>query len=557
MHLGELRFDKSDAPRDLRYVLQESALYLVPLLLFVAIKTFAKTPCTGDENIYFYVGRRIAEGLFPYSEVFNAHPPGHLLIAALFMAPGWYEPFIFKFIPTLPACGTLLLSTFLLRDLGFTRIYTAITALLIAFSLNFMMVSSHFTGANWSLFILFGALCALWRERRVLAGVLLACAGLISFHLIPALGAVAIADAYFTRKAGLWRAIRTGFVLGATTLGVHLLFYILAGEPYFEQVFGYHLHKTPMGDPGVATTMRFFYDEYHLCALALLGFAALLVSGSTRAASDGRPRRQESFIWLVLFTAAMQVLAILTAKRVFTYYLIPLVPLFAVIGVYGLYWFVTQARLFVKAWKDDAPFGGLLGLLAGVLLIFVATCAWGESLETRLDYYKKDFGEVSRYAFEPSPLLPAFVNEAIRATIFSPERRIGDYYPSVTRYLWHEIATDTPEKLLPALLQYKDVPGKIFGDSSNTGYFALLSGRKVSLEMADTNSQIFRSGLMDMTDLIKRLERDDPPVFVVANPKRGIGSNSEFVAYLNAKFELVKTAFLGSKTKLQLYKRKS
>ena len=517
----------------------------MPLLLFAAIKTFAKTPCTGDENIYFYVGRRIAEGLFPYRDVFNAHPPGHLLIAALFMAPGWYEPFIFKFIPTLPACGTLLLSIFLLRSLGFNRPLSAITALLIAFSLNFMMVSSHFTSANWSLFLLFAALCALWRERRILAGVLLALAGLISFHLIPALGAVAIADAFLSRRAGLWRAIRTGFVLGAPP------------SAYTSSFSSSPAHPTSIRFSATTCTKhrwairawppRCAFSSTSTTSAHWLSWASGRCCWPVRGAgAEGEKRRQEPFLWLVVFSAAMQVLAILTAKRVFTYYLIPLVPLFAVVGAYGLAWFAAQARRFGQSWKAERAFGALPGLLLGALFLFLAVCVWGESLETRLDYYKNDFGEVSRYRFEPSPLLPDFLNEGIRATVFSPERRIGDYYPSVTRYLWHEIATDSPAKLLPDLLSRAAVPGKIFGDSSNCGYFALLSGRQVSLEMADTNSQIFRSGLMDMADLLKRLEREDPPAFIVANPRRGIGSNPEFMDYLKEKIRPAHGRFPGS-----------
>ncbi|HUT58524.1 MAG TPA: hypothetical protein VNA25_11825, partial [Phycisphaerae bacterium] len=57
----------------------EHGLPAALLLAFLALKAYGLQPAVGDENIYFYMSTRVADGLVPWRDFFFAHPPLHLL----------------------------------------------------------------------------------------------------------------------------------------------------------------------------------------------------------------------------------------------------------------------------------------------------------------------------------------------------------------------------------------------------------------------------------------------------------------------------------------------
>jgi len=53
---------------------------ILPLLLFLIIRSFFVTPVPSDETIYINMAKSLKEGLLPYKDFFYAHPPFQLLL---------------------------------------------------------------------------------------------------------------------------------------------------------------------------------------------------------------------------------------------------------------------------------------------------------------------------------------------------------------------------------------------------------------------------------------------------------------------------------------------
>jgi hypothetical protein len=54
--------------------------YILPLLLFLIIRSFFITPVPSDETIYINMAKALKDGLLPYKDFFYAHPPFQLLL---------------------------------------------------------------------------------------------------------------------------------------------------------------------------------------------------------------------------------------------------------------------------------------------------------------------------------------------------------------------------------------------------------------------------------------------------------------------------------------------
>lgn len=523
------------------------AVYLVSAFCFLLFKCYSTSPVSGDENIYFYVGRRVFEGLTPYREIFLAHPPGHLLIASIFMAPGIYSPFWLKLVSVLPALLTLLISMRILQSrISTTMLF--LCGLLLALSHNFLSVSTHFTGANWSMFFMVLAIFVLLYNRKVLAGLLFTFSALVSFHIIPAIMGILLAYFIFYRK----ESFATVFTAIISTVLIHLLCLIFFGDPYAEQVFGYHMQKSAMTGGGAAAITRFFHNEYHLATFAFLSFLLFVRKNYFALKRDGFKLKPD-LLELILFAAIFaQIAGLFYVSRVFTYYLITLVPLFVVASgnfFERAYWYLLNLKKSTATSKSKA-------LIIASTIIIIAVCfVFGEHLESRMGYYKRQYGEVSTYEWKDSACLPGFVNQAVKALFFSEKRRVGDLDNSLKRYFWHESVTESPIGMLEHLHEYDNIQGTIFGDASTAPYFALETHRRIALEQADTNVQLFKSGVLDMKILLAKLNAD-PPALVAIDPRRGIATHPWFKNWLKNSFKMVSRVNSAKNKKLELYLRR-
>ena len=83
----------------------------VAFFLFIVYKGLALAQ-PGDENVYYYMAKLIAEGKVPYKDFFYAHPPLHIYILALV-----YKVFGFNLIAlkTVPLISSLITSFFVFK----------------------------------------------------------------------------------------------------------------------------------------------------------------------------------------------------------------------------------------------------------------------------------------------------------------------------------------------------------------------------------------------------------------------------------------------------------
>src|SRR3989338_9829433 len=80
------------------------ALFFAFAAIFISIVfKGAITAQPGDENVYFYMGKMIAEGKLPYRDFFYAHPPLHAyMIAAVYKVFG-FNIIALKLVPLVSA----------------------------------------------------------------------------------------------------------------------------------------------------------------------------------------------------------------------------------------------------------------------------------------------------------------------------------------------------------------------------------------------------------------------------------------------------------------------
>ncbi|HXI04419.1 MAG TPA: hypothetical protein VNI57_14700, partial [Candidatus Saccharimonadales bacterium] len=114
-------------------------------LFYALLKAYALAPALSDENIYFYMCRRIAEGALPYRDFFFAHPPLHLLAGSVVMALAGFHLPLAKAIPATAAALAGLAIYRAGRRGGPWRGLLAL--ILFLFSYDMLRASSHYTGS--------------------------------------------------------------------------------------------------------------------------------------------------------------------------------------------------------------------------------------------------------------------------------------------------------------------------------------------------------------------------------------------------------------------------
>mgnify|MGYP006290988403 FL=1 len=78
----------------------------------------------------------------------------------------------------------------------------------------------------------------------------------------------------------------------------------------------------------------------------------------------------------------------------------------------------------------------------------------------------------------------------------------------------------------------------IFGDGSIAPMLALLSERRLALDIADTNEMVFSSGIKQSEDTIAKLSREKPR-FMIFRPFGGIFSIKEYKFFMEKNCEVV------------------
>jgi hypothetical protein len=500
------------------------ALLACLLLVLAVLKAYGLQPALSDENIYFYMASRVAEGRLPYGHFSFAHPPVHLLLAVpVALLGGGFTAF--KLLPVL----SVLLATVALwlagRGPGGTRAGEATglaTAALFALSYDVLRASSHFTGATEACAFLAAALSALCLHRPRLAGVLVGLAAGTALYVLPSGLALLAVLALQDRGAG--RRAAGAFL--ATVAAWNLLGLLLGGMAFLDDVYLYHVDKVERpGALGAALVMVAF----HQTPLAL----GLLPAAVAWSWSPARPRWRETLqghAGLVLVASLGGVAAcvafLAVQPRVYHFYLLPALTLGAPVAA----WAVVESARSVASQRWS--------LAGGLAVAWLAVGGAHVALYRSLPYAARTWGQASRYGWVDAPL-PTWVNQVVRAVAWQDERVIGHEYPGVTYALWHESRLYDAADAVARDVARITTPGQsITGDSLAAPLAALVAGRRMAADIADTNTERFQSGRLSLDRFLRDVKADDLGAVVVFPGKR-LASMPGVRTWLREGFQLV------------------
>jgi len=292
--------------------------------VFNVAKVSFVEPSLSDENIYFHMGKLVADGRVPYRDFRFAHPPLKLLPPALVFLVTGYSLLALKLLSVLAANLTaLFLFLTLKRALDPFTALVAVAAFL--FSFAGLYYTSYYMGTNLTVMFLLIAFHALSRRRDLVSGLSF---GLAFMTGVYAVCGIAAAGAYLlaTERKRLPRVIAGGLVVFVIGNGIGL---VLGGTEFLRHVYLFHFLKTE--DPTAPKAAVLMH-------LALLNPA--LLSGA--ALYPFFRRKETNALWLAgVITLAFVALY----ASVHDYYLLLAAPFLAVAAAVTLTGLIGKLRL--------------------------------------------------------------------------------------------------------------------------------------------------------------------------------------------------------------------
>jgi hypothetical protein len=552
----------------------QEALWLLGIALvaafYLVLKMFAMNAYSGDEYIYLYQSKLIADGLAPYADFSMAHPPLQMLFTAILFKLFGYHFLLGRLLPVLFCLvAGLVLAVMVRKELGRTASVAAMALYLLSYEP--LRASSHYTGVNMTVALLVGAVFACRSNAIRLAAGLCVAAVFTRLYAIPGV-IVLVVCLIVAKPRQARRFIGWGAALG---FGFFLIVVLWTGfDNFVHDVFLYQASKTPM-KPGELVDMR---DDvlFHNASIAILfllaQFAVIAAVDSSYRETDPRltlfirlrTAIEKSHMGLVILSTVIALfflVILLNMNRVWMYYFVPSFPFAAVVGGWLISLWLRGAVPIVRALISGSIREHWAGSLGGAILFGCFICCFllSSRLEANLEYYKKainrDASErVSRYVWRPG-LLPDFLNRWVHATLWRDERVIGDPYGAFTYLLWHEsrvlnIVDDVVTEIQAETSQH----GEIFGDSGTAPLFALLSGKRIAGNEVDTNLQRYRSGSADPKEMVRKIDKPTTELVIIQD-RFGVAGLSELQGLLREKYRKIKTFRTNEKKLFTMYKR--
>ena len=494
------------------------------LLLFGALQLYAFDYYEGDENIYFYLATRAADGLVPYRDFFHGHPPLHLLPGVLaFFTLGGFELVAVRLL-SMGAAGVAGIALYRVgRRLGPAE--AGLCCALYLLSYHTLVLSGHFLGAS---------LCAMWvaialeracAKRPGSAGAAFAGATLTLLNAAPAGVGLGIALLIHDRSAAL-RYAAIGLLVFALSNGLALLAF---GPDFVGQVYLYHTGKESVTMAGIAAFRSFAYTDGFVVYGALVGVTAVVLARFGDSANGDAAPSPRSPIPLPLTAGALagaaSILFLTLLPRLFTHYFLVLLVCLTPLAAHGFAEIFRRARMaWVQRSSSRATEAAVLTLIASlVLLPFIA----GRAAD----------GLASSYRWRGSGV--GVVDGFVRTLFWRDEKRKDTFHGPITRHLWitsrpfegaHELAREVAARSRP--------DETLFGDSTSAPLVALLADRRITGEEADTNAQRFGASGVPIEELIQRLDAD-PPALILGRKGFEIFSFRAFRTWVSHHYEIV------------------
>lgn len=301
---------------------------------YLLLKFLTLEITTGDEGVYYYASSLWLNGSLPYRDFFFSHPPMHLLVS---MAVIKIFGINFKILSAVPAVlgaisGVL---TFMIGKRIAGKWCGVIACALLLFSHVQLFESSHFTGVNLSVTLLLLAILFHLKNKDLISGIIFglgAHAGVytgVGFFLLLCIA--------FKKRKG-YKELLMGFAI--SFVGIFLLFTLLTGKSFFEQVFLYHLSK-PVMEGFFASKLTVISQNiaWHPI-LIILSIAGMIcfhhMFQNWKRGHDDAPTQT---IWILIMSITLLIgygVFLLLFQRVFHHYFLLLLPFVSVLGAYAL-----------------------------------------------------------------------------------------------------------------------------------------------------------------------------------------------------------------------------
>ena len=560
---------------------------------FLALKTYALAPVVGDENIYFYMAVRTAEGAIPYRDFFFGHPPLHLLPAVAIAAVAGFHVAALKAVTMVAsAAAGFFLWRIVRRAAGPVEATLAVTLYL--FSWDVLRSSTHYTAINEAIALLAAGLDAALARRDRTAGALLGAAALTGFYTAPVSAVVTLLRLREDRRG----ALRLVLWAGGIFLLVNLAGLAAAGGRFLDQVYFHHLRKPEhpgefwkmltgacRGNPWLAWSpvmagVWLAMDRFALrgpAAAPARATAAGTAAGTLDASDDARDPERRRLLLYGFAGLAVAIPFLGRLPQIAAYYFLLAFPFLAILGAIG---YGAPIRLLVQAARERAgraarergagpetnpaprdgspkrsrgrgasgasaatgqraaPAPSSRRLAVAGVLSALALAGWliapkgtsGGTLETE----EPEADAPRSLSWRDSPVLPGRTNAAVRRVFWGADsdRPAG----AIARYLRHESRRFEALDPLVAEIRRRVPEGEtIFGDSISVPLLALVAGRRVALDDPNTQSVRFRSGGTPPAEMIRKLEAA-PPRLVVVRPGWGFILVPEFRQWLQLRY---------------------
>lgn len=291
-------------------------LYLIIIIIFIIAQLKSlKNYVSGDENVYFYMGKMITKGELPYRDFFYAHPPLHVFAIASILRIFGFNIIMLKMVPFLSILVSSFFIFLLMEKKQDDLIASAAAVSLFLFSFIILFNSTYASGANMAaMFLVIGFYLLVSEKKYILSGIFFGLASITRLYsIVPALAVMLVIA--LKRKKSMIRFCLGFFSVFILINGMMLL---LFKNEYILQAFRYHLMK-----PALKTKGLTFYNVIKTdWIIFMLPLAAIFTK---------MKKVQLSAIISLAYMAFL-----ISLSRVFEYYFVPLFPFLAIIAGFSV-----------------------------------------------------------------------------------------------------------------------------------------------------------------------------------------------------------------------------
>ena len=202
------------------------------------------------------------------------------------------------------------------------------------------------------------------------------------------------------------------------------------------------------------------------------------------------------------------------------FYFLLLFPAMALAAGFAFQRLVAHSRQLIRDFgQRDKRWTQATAVVAGILLfVLVANLVRVPVQRSLLPRYVRLRDKPMKWSGAP---LPGFVNAALRFCCWDDVARARTEYGTIQELLYHESRYFEEAEELADYVAQNTRPGQtIFGDSSTAGIVALLSGRRLAADFADTNTMRFLSGITKIQDALKRIDQPDLALVLVSGANK-------------------------------------